>query len=271
MIILVCLMTKLIWMKMHDEENNVVMNNLNLFGGLFYLITYFFVLLVILIPVGLSKAVDNVIIYSIKRLFSENVICLTKAAPENMARINQLCIEKGGTLTTKKMQVVEVDTFDKVHSRLDTIDEARRNCIVSNLAINVVHLNSVGRIVKNLNNENKHIGNRMECAFLEFLSENDVDYRAIRKEAKEILQTNPSTEKRMVMTVVEHPEKEEYLRIYLNGSTDVFLMHCNEILLPDGKKEDFTYSRKEQLESEIITNYKEKCLRVLALGYKDIK
>lgn len=88
-------------MKLYDSSNNVVLNRLNLFGATFYLVTYFFTLLVILIPVGLTKATDNVIVYSIKRLFSENMICLTKSAPENMARINQLCIEKGGTLTTK--------------------------------------------------------------------------------------------------------------------------------------------------------------------------
>lgn len=88
-------------MRINDNKNNVVLNNLNLFGAFFYLVTYFFVLLVVLIPVGISKSVDNVIIYSIKKLFKENVICLTKTAPENMARINQLCIEKGGTLTTK--------------------------------------------------------------------------------------------------------------------------------------------------------------------------
>lgn len=60
------------------------------------------------------------------------------------------------------MLVNEIHTIDQPHSRLDTIDEERRNIIISNLAINVVHLNSIGRIVKNLNNENKHIGNRME-------------------------------------------------------------------------------------------------------------
>ena len=79
-----------------------------------------------------------------------------------MARINQLCIEKGGTLTTKKMEVIYIDTLDGTHSSLATIDEAKRNIIIENLALNVVHLNSVGRIVKNLNNENKHIGSRME-------------------------------------------------------------------------------------------------------------
>jgi len=77
-------------MKMYDPNNNVVLNNLNLFGAILYLVTYFFTLLIMLIPVGLSKSVDNVIIYSIKKLFAENVICLTKAAPENMARIDQL-------------------------------------------------------------------------------------------------------------------------------------------------------------------------------------
>lgn len=56
--------------------------------------------------------------------------------------------------------------------------------------------------------------------------ENNVDYEQIRKDNKEILQTNPSTEKqRMVMTVIDHPTKPDYLRIFLNGSTDVFLTH----------------------------------------------
>lgn len=33
----------------------------------------------------------------------------------------------------------------------------------------------------------------------------------------------------------------------------------------------FTFSRKEHLENEVINNYKLKRLRVLALGYKDVK
>lgn len=174
-------------------------------------------------------------------------------------------------MTTKKMEVVEIDVFDKVLNNLDGIDKFKRDIISANLAVNVVHLNSIGRIVKNLNNENKHIGNRMECAFLEFLTNNDVDYENIRKETKEISQTNPSTEKRMVMTVVEHPDKEGYYRIYGNGSTDVFLIRCNEVLQENGKKAAFTFSHKDSLENQIIKNYKDNRLRVMALGYKDIK
>lgn len=73
-----------------------------------------------------------------------------------------------------------------------------------------------------------------------------------------ILQTNPSTEKRMVITIVEHPEKPGYLRVYGNGSTDVFLTRCSEILKANGEKVGFTYSQKEALEEEVIKNYKEK-------------
>lgn len=36
-------------------------------------------------------------------------------------------------------------------------------------------------------------------------------------------------------------------------------------------REVFTYSQKEHLETDIILKYKEKRLRVLALGYKDVK
>jgi len=75
----------------------------------------------------------------------------------------------------------------------------------------------------------------------------------------------------MVMTVIEHPENKNLLRIFSNGSTDVFLARCKEILLSNGEKELFTFSRKEQLESEVIKHYKQKRLRVLALGYKDVK
>lgn len=103
------------------------------------------------------------------------------------------------------------------------------------------------------------------------MAENGVDYKQVRKETTEILQTNPSTEKRMVMTVVEHPEKPDYLRVYLNGSTDVFLTHCTGLLTKEGDVEPFTYSRKETIENEVVVNYKQKRLRVLALGYKDVK
>ena len=270
-IALLWIIFRLIWMKIYQDRSSVFVNNLGFFWALFYSLIYFLVLLLILIPTSLTKAIDSVIIYSIKRLSAENVICLSKSAPENMAKINQLWIEKGGWLTSQKMEVMHIDTLDGTHEMLNTIDDNKRQIITTNLSLNVVHLNSVGRIVKNLNNENKHFGNRMECAFLEFLTKNGVDYEKIRKDAKEILQTNPSIEARMVMTVIEHPEKKGYLRILTNGSSDVLLAHCNEILLNNGEKELFTYSRKEEIESNLILNYKQKRLRVFALGYKDVK
>lgn len=234
-IILVALLIQLMKLKITTKTDNVVVTDYSILGSLIYILTYFFILMLMLIPTSLSRAANSVIMFSISQLYEENVVWLTKSAPENAGKINHLIIEKGGTLTTKNMKVIHIDTFGQTHDSLDTIDENKRDIIISNLAINVVHLNSVGRIVKNLNNENKHIGSRMECAFLEFLSENNIDYEQIRSETKEILQTNPSTEKRMVMTIIEHPTREGYLRIFLNGSTDVFLTHCNEVLEDNGK------------------------------------
>ena len=270
-IALLWIIFRLWWMRISEDTSSVFLNNLSFFWALFYSLIYFLVLLLILIPTSLAKAVDCVIVYSINRLSNENVICLTKTAPENMAKINQLWIEKGGWLTSQKMEVLHIDTLDGVHQKLDTIDSIKREIITMNLSINVVHLNSVGRIVKNLNNENKHFGNRMEWAFLEFLTDNGVDYEKIRMDAKEILQTNPSIEARMVMTVIEHPERNGYLRILINGSSDVFLPHWNEVLLNNGEKELFTYSKKEEMKNNLILNYKKKRLRVFALGYKDVK
>lgn len=40
--------------------------------------------------------------------------------------------------------------------------------------------------------------------------------------------------------------------------------------LNNGEKEMFTYSKKEDLENNLISKYKQQRLRVLALGYKDV-
>jgi P-type E1-E2 ATPase len=92
---------RLIYTRISNTQHSMEISNLDIFGAISYLFAYFFILVVMLIPVSLSKAVDYMINYTMKCLVDENVICLSKAAPENMARINQLCIEKGGTLTTK--------------------------------------------------------------------------------------------------------------------------------------------------------------------------
>ena len=73
------------------------------------------------------------------------------------------------------------------------------------------------------------------------------------------------------MTMIEHPTDPECFRLYLNGSTDVFFTHCSRVQRNEDRKELFTYSQKEYLETDIIRNYKLKKLRVLALGYKDVK
>jgi polyferredoxin len=64
-VILISLLSRLTYMKFYDPKNNVVLNKMNMFGAFFYLITYFFTLLIFLIPVSMSKSVDNVIIYAI--------------------------------------------------------------------------------------------------------------------------------------------------------------------------------------------------------------
>lgn len=64
-LIFICLISRLIYMKFYDPMNNVVLNNMNMAGAFFYLITYFFTLLIFLIPVSISKSVENVITYAI--------------------------------------------------------------------------------------------------------------------------------------------------------------------------------------------------------------
>jgi len=44
-IILITLIGKLIWIKINDTNHNLIQNNLSFFGGIFYIFTYFFVLL----------------------------------------------------------------------------------------------------------------------------------------------------------------------------------------------------------------------------------
>lgn len=101
LIIFVIMILRLTWTRLSEDATNIISGRVDKLTAYAYLITYFFILLLILVPVSMSKAVDFVINFTMNKLVEENAICLSKSLPENMARINQLCIEKGGTLTTK--------------------------------------------------------------------------------------------------------------------------------------------------------------------------
>lgn len=68
-IILVTIIFRLISVKLSQRENNVTVQNMSVFGEILYIAAYILVLCAMFIPINLSKAVNNTVIYSISELF----------------------------------------------------------------------------------------------------------------------------------------------------------------------------------------------------------
>lgn len=65
-LIFVGMTARLVHTRIANRQNNMEMNNLDIFGAISYLFTYFFILIVMLVPISLSKGVDYMINYTIK-------------------------------------------------------------------------------------------------------------------------------------------------------------------------------------------------------------
>ena len=73
-IILVALLIQLMKLKITTKTDNVVVTDYSILGSLIYILTYFFILMLMLIPTSLSRAANSVIMFSISQLYEENVV-----------------------------------------------------------------------------------------------------------------------------------------------------------------------------------------------------
>ncbi len=219
----------------HDILTNPAWGGKDYFYLAEIVLSYFMMavtLIVMAVPEGLPMAVTLSLALNMRRMLKSNNLVRKLHACETMGAVTVICTDKTGTLTQNKMQVDSL--------LLKQGDE--------NLLDAAIALNSTAEL-----SEGKTIGNPTESALLLWLSGQQKDYAAIRKEQKVIKQLPFSTERKFMATLALVND-EQYL--FVKGAPEIVMKKC---VLDDKEKKQV---------AEELDDWQHKAMRTLAFAYK---
>ena len=177
-------------------------------------------LIAVAVPEGLPMSITMSLAMSMRRMLRENNLVRKLHACETMGAATVICTDKTGTLTQNKMQVVE-------HLSLPFSDDILPNDaqplteVEGGLISLCCALNSTAELSVAPDGSVKVLGNPTEGALLRWLAEQEIDYRALRRDWTVTDRTPFSSERKFMSTTVER------------GSTRItFFKGASEILLP---------------------------------------
>lgn len=177
-------------------------------------------LIAVAVPEGLPMSITMSLAMSMRRMLRENNLVRKLHACETMGAATVICTDKTGTLTQNKMQVVE-------HLSLPFSDDILPNDaqplteVEGGLISLCCALNSTAELSIAPDGSVKVLGNPTEGALLRWLAEQEIDYRALRRDWTVTDRTPFSSERKFMSTTVER------------GSTRItFFKGASEILLP---------------------------------------
>ncbi len=177
-------------------------------------------LIAVAVPEGLPMSITMSLAMSMRRMLRENNLVRKLHACETMGAATVICTDKTGTLTQNKMQVVEHLSLpfsdDILPNEAQPLTEVEGGLISLCCA-----LNSTAELSIAPDGSVKVLGNPTEGALLRWLAEQEIDYRALRRDWTVTDRTPFSSERKFMSTTVER------------GSTRItFFKGASEILLP---------------------------------------
>ncbi|KAI8371591.1 PMCA-type calcium-translocating P-type ATPase [Radiomyces spectabilis] len=260
---------------------------------------------VVAVPEGLPLAVTLALAYATQRMLRDNNLVRILTACETMGNATTICSDKTGTLTQNKMSVV-AGTFgssfrflrDPPAARTDLVELSQiRHKIplpVRNFVNQAIAINSTAFRNKTSDGDVTLVGNKTEIAMLNFAKD------ALASEPFELLRTFwqveqvfPFSSKRKAMgTVIRIPVLDQYTkrerivyRVHIKGASEFLLSRSTRILSIHGESYDKFHGVEEgniyDIETrtmteanrgrmaKIIQSYATRCLRTLAVCYKD--
>ncbi|KAI9272810.1 hypothetical protein BDA99DRAFT_545701 [Phascolomyces articulosus] len=260
---------------------------------------------VVAVPEGLPLAVTLALAYATQRMLKDNNLVRVLAACETMGNATTICSDKTGTLTQNTMAVV-AGTFgssfrflrDPPASRGDLVDlQSIRYKIplpVRNFINQAMALNSTVYMSTNATGEKNLMGNKTETAILHFAQD------WMQCEPFELLRScwtiehvySFSSTRKAMATVIRIPVLDEYTkkeriiyRLHVKGASEMLLDYCSNIISMhaesyaqfDGIQDGNSYAIETRTMTDanharmtkIISSYATRCLRTLALCYRD--
>ncbi|MBQ1973220.1 MAG: calcium-translocating P-type ATPase, PMCA-type [Paraprevotella sp.] len=174
-------------------------------------------LIVMAVPEGLPMAVTLSLALNMRRMLKTNNLVRKMHACETMGAITVICTDKTGTLTQNRMTVGEMICADE-HCEV----------LAESIACNSTAF---------LNEDcTEGLGNPTEVALLLWLHSQGKNYVRLRSEAREIVRTPFSSEKKYMATMVDSPIAGKRM-LYVKGAPEIVLDLCTT--LTEKEKSDY--------------------------------
>nr|XP_015903633.1 plasma membrane calcium-transporting ATPase 2 isoform X4 [Parasteatoda tepidariorum] len=228
--------------------------------------------LVVAVPEGLPLAVTLALAYSVKKMMKDNNLVRHLDACETMGNATAICSDKTGTLTTNRMTVVQSyicgTHYKSSLPRYQNLPSSISDLLVTGIAINSAYTSKVIP-PDNPGELPKQVGNKTECALLQFVQDMGKDYQTVRDDIPEEklhkVYTFNSVRKSM-STVVQI---EGGFRVFNKGASEMVLQKCVHIFGKDGRIDRFSKEERDRLIKTVIEPMASDGLRTIAIAYKD--
>ena len=223
--------------------------------------------LVVAVPEGLPLAVTISLAFSVKKMMQDNNLVRHLDACETMGNATAICSDKTGTLTTNRMTVVACHMAGVLHRTAPDFSYVPAH--LGKVLVDAISINSA--YTSRIDERQKQVGNKTECALLGFVTEMNQSYQSVRDQYPENVFHRVYTfnSVRKSMSTVIKLEDDTGYRMFTKGASEIILEKCSYILGVDGLVEELTVQRRNQLVRDVIEPMASEALRTIVVAYKD--
>ncbi|GBB83577.1 hypothetical protein RclHR1_10280002 [Rhizophagus clarus] len=209
------------------------------------------------------------------QMSKDNFLVKVLSACKTMGDITVLCLDKT-VLTQSKMLVTEgiigQKKFDQTNDWKCKVATSTYNILIQGIAIN-------SSAFKNKENGNiNFVGNKTDCALLDFITSAGVDHQEIRTSTK-FVKVYPFKPKRKTMTTFiklscngpceEATVNSENYRVHVKGAHEMILKACTHYVDAEDKVQQLDSSVKQSIETN-AKNFASETIRTICFAYRDL-
>jgi P-type Ca2+ transporter type 2B len=218
--------------------------------------------IVVAIPEGLPMAVTLSLAYSVMKMKNENNLVRHIDASETMGNVNNICVDKTGTLTKGIMVVRNVFIAGKDYK----VEEENVNLDMLDCFSQAV-INNVSSWIEKEDGKLVPKGNPTECALLKFLIHTKIKFDKYRINEEPYAYLPFSSEYKMMCSI--YKKDEDKFILFVKGASERIITRCSEYQVnPDNfEKIDAKFLKTFDLKLE---EYAESAERTLALAYREL-
>ena len=216
------------------------------------------------IPEGLPAIVTIVLSIGVTKMAKKNAIIRKLPAVETLGSSSVICSDKTGTLTKNKMTVVNLSNINgEIQNQYDKNFLLELGSMCTDVTLGI----------RNQTNEKYNLGEiyiadgePTEKAIVQKALDSNINKEKLYREYERITDIPFSSERKLMTTI--HKTEDGY-RIITKGAPDVLINKCNRYYF-NGTELNLDNNNKNKIKI-INEEMAQKALRVLAVGYKDVK